>query len=132
MNRKLSVLSIAIAIIILIRCVFDSNDDLVYIVAGINIVAIEFVIYTIIEKIVENITQKIKESNVPKQIINREITSIRFKIWGMSFGINLILIILYLLYLCSGLGNDILSILALGISVSDDEIVGKIAETYKI
>ena len=95
MSRNLSVLSVVIAIIIFIRCVFDSIDELVYIVAGINIVAIVFVIYTIIEKIVENITRKIKESSVPKQIVKREITSTRLKVWGISCLINISLVLLY-------------------------------------
>jgi len=132
MSRNLSVLSVVIAIIIFIRCVFDSIDELVYIVAGINIVAIVFVIYTIIEKIVENITRKIKESSVPKQIVKREITSTRLKVWGISCLINISLVLLYFLYWCSSLGNDIISILALGISVLDDEIVKKVTEAYKI
>ena len=38
----------------------------------------------------------------------------------------------YFLYACSGLGNDIISILALGISVLDDEIIKKITEIYRI
>ena len=35
-------------------------------------------------------------------------------------------------YCNSGLGNDIISILALGISILDDEIVKEITDNYKI
>ena len=49
MNKNIFVLSIAIAIIIFLRCIFDGNDNIIYIVAGINIVAIIFVVYTIIK-----------------------------------------------------------------------------------
>lgn len=71
MNKNISVLSVVIAIIIGLRCMLDGNNKLVFIVAGINIVAMAFVLYTIIEKIVGNITDKIKKSNVPEQIIIR-------------------------------------------------------------
>ena len=132
MNKNISVLSVVIAIIIGLRCMLDGNNKLVFIVAGINIVAMAFVLYTIIEKIVGNITDKIKKSNVPEQIISREIKSTRFKIWGVSIGVSVVAIVLYLLCCCSGLGNDIISILALGISILDDEIVMKVSENYKI
>lgn len=132
MNKNISVLSVVIAIIIGLRCMLDGNNKLVFIVAGINIVAMAFVLYTIIEKIVGNITDKIKKSNVPEQIIIREIKSTRFKIWGVSIGVSVVAIVLYLLCCCSGLGNDIISILALGISILDDEIVMKVSENYKI
>jgi hypothetical protein len=132
MNKNISVLSVVIVIIILLRCIFDSNDNVIYIVAGINIVAIIFVVYTIIENILNNIIEKIKKSKVPKQIIKREITSTRFKIWGWSIGISAVAITVYLWQWCSGLGNDIISILALGISILDDEIVRKVTDNYKI
>ena len=44
-NKKISILVITIAIIILLRCIFDSNENIIYIVVGINIVAIVFVLY---------------------------------------------------------------------------------------
>lgn len=132
MNKNISVLSIAIAIIIFLRCILDGNDNIIYIVAGINIVAIIFVVYTIIEKILNNIIDKIKKSKVPEQIINREIASAQVKIWGWSIAIGVIVILVYFWKWCSGLGNDIISILALGISILDDEIVKEITDNYKI
>lgn len=56
--KKIWVLVIVIGIIIMLRTIFDSNQNLIYIVAGINIVAMVFVIYTIIEKIVYNVKKK--------------------------------------------------------------------------
>lgn len=132
MNKNISVLSIAIAIIIFLRCILDGNDNIIYIVAGINIVAIIFVVYTIIEKILNNIIDKIKKSKVPEQILNREIASTQVKIWGWSIVIGVIVILVYFWKWCSGLENDIISILALGISILDDEIVKKITDNYKI
>ena len=132
MNKNISVLSIAIAIIIFLRCILNDNDNIIYIVAGINVVAIIFVVYTIIEKILNNIIDKIKKSKVPEQILNREIASTQVKIWGWSIVIGVIVILVSFWKWCSGLGNDIISILALGISVLDDEIVKKITDNYKI
>lgn len=132
MNKNISILSIVIAIIIFFRCILDSNDKITYIVAGINIVAFIYVAYTIIEKTLNNIIDKIKESKVPEQIIRREIASTQLKIWGLSIVISFITITLYLGRWCSSLGNDIISILALGISVLDDEIVKKLTDNYKI
>ena len=108
MNKNISVLSIVIAIIIFLRCILDGNDNIIYIVAGINIVAIIFVVYTIIEKILNNIIEKTKKSKVPEQIINREITSAQVKIWRWSIVIGVIVILVYFWKWCSGLGNDIM------------------------
>lgn len=132
MSKNISVLSVVIAIIILFRCIFNNNENIIYIVAGINIVALVFVIYTIVEKILDNINDKIKGSGVPLQIIKREIKSTRLKIWGWSIAVSVVVIALYLGQWCSSLGNDIISILALGISVLDDEIVRKVTDNYKI
>ncbi len=132
MNKNISILSVVIAIVILLRCIFDGNENLLYIVAGINIVAIVFVLYTIIEKTVDGITNNIRESNAPKQIIVREVKTVRFKMWGWSIGVSIIAVIAYLSLWCSNLGNDIISILALGLSILDDEMVKGITENYKI
>ena len=131
-NKEISILVITIAIIILLRCIFDSNENIIYIVVGINIVAIVFVLYTIIEKILDDIIDRIKKSEVPLQIIKREIKNTQLKIWGWTIAFSAVVIVWYFLYACSGLGNDIISILALGISVLDDEIIKKITEIYRI
>lgn len=132
MNKNIPVLSIVIGIVIALRWIFDSSDKLLYIVAGINICAIVFVIYTIIERAAGDISKKIESTHVPEQIVQREIKIVFLKIFGWSNFINLILIFLYWKFWCSNLGNDIIAILALGISVLDDEFVKKIVDTYKI
>ncbi len=128
MNKKLSVLSFVIAIVIFLRCLFNNNENLIYIIAGINTVAFLFIECTIIEKTVSNIVDKIESSNVPEQIREREISSTRFKIWIWGMSISGIIIVLYFLCGCSNLGNDIISILALGVSILDDEIEKKITD----
>ena len=102
MNKNIFVLSIAIAIIIFLRCIFDGNDNIIYIVAGINILHPHI------------------------------LTCAQVKIWGWSIAIGVIVILVYFWKWCSGLGNDIISILALGISILDDEIVKEITDNYKI
>ena len=128
MDKKLSVLSFVIAIVIFLRCLFNNNENLIYIIAGINTVAFLFIECTIIEKTVSNIVDKIESSNVPEQIREREISSTRFKIWIWGMSISGIIIVLYFLCGCSNLGNDIISILALGVSILDDEIEKKITD----
>lgn len=130
--RKIVVLSIVMGLMIFIRACFDNNEAIVYIVAGLNIVAIAFVIYTVVEKISKNVIKKIKESKVPEKVVDREVKSTRLKIWGTSIGIGGVFVVTYCGWLCSGLGNDIISILALGISVMDDEIVRLVTDIYKI
>ena len=132
MTKKIWILVIVIGIIIMIRIIFDSNQNFIYIMTGINIVAIVFVIYTIIEKIVYNVMKRIQESGIPERIMSREITGAQHRIWFWGVFISVGLIVLYLTYWCSNLGNDIISILALGISVLDDEIVQIIADNYKM
>lgn len=132
MAKRLLLLSIAVGFIIFIRTILNSSDNLVYIVAVINIISIMFVICTIIDKIISIITDKIKQTKAPTQIIKREVKNIRFKIWGLSIISIIFVTIFYLTYLCSSLGNDIISILALGLSILDSEIAKGIAEIYKI
>ena len=79
-----------------------------------------------------DIIDRIKKSEVPLQIIKREIKNTQLKIWGWTIAFSAVVIVWYFLYACSGLGNDIISILALGISVLDDEIIKKITEIYRI
>ena len=126
------VMSIVIGLIILIRCIFDSNENNVYIVAVINIVAIAFVICTIIEKTLKKIICKIEESAVPQQIIKREIYDIKHKVWKWTILTSIFFILIYLRKFCTSIGNDVISILALGISILDDEIVEEITQNYKI
>ncbi len=132
MNKNIGALNVIMIVIIFIRCIFKEDNNIMYIVAGINIVAIVFVLYTIVERVLDNIITKIKKSAVPSQIIEREIKSVRLKIWGWSTSVSMIVILLYFWQWCSSLGNDIISILALGISVQDEEIIRRIAENYKI
>lgn len=132
MSKNICILSIVIGIVIMLRCIFDNNVNLVYIVAGINITAIVFVIYTIVEKGVESIKRKVENTNVPIEIRSREIRAIRFKVFGICGTVSFVVIALYLLLWCSNLGNDVISILALGISILDDEITKIITDNYKI
>lgn len=129
MYKKIIVIGVSIGIVIVLRSLFDKSTYLTYIVAGINIVAGVFVICTILEKIQDCIEKRINESSIPEQILKRELGLIRRRIWGMSSVIGVILIILYLIFACSELGNDIISIVTLGISVLDDEIVKIVTST---
>ena len=132
MNRNMPVLSLVMALIIGLRCVFDKNERLIYIVAVINVVAIVYVLFTILDNIANRLVDKVIVSNVPQQILKREKRSIRIKVWAWGCSINLILIIAYFWFWCSNLGNDIISIIALGISIMDDDIVKLVIENYRL
>lgn len=130
--KKISILSFVIFIIIFLRCILDKIPQLTYIVAGINIVAIIYVLYTIIERIVSNLDNRIYQSGIPVDIENREIKSIEKRFWTIGICVSLIVIIIYFLFWCSNLGNDIISILALGISILDEDLVKAVSDNYKI
>ena len=114
MKKNIPILSFTIVMIIIIRCIFSNSTKLVYLVAAINIIAILFVVFTIIYDIKYNVQARIKESGVPIQIQKREIKKISSEIYIISILLSGILTFLYFSLWCSSLGNDIISILALG------------------
>lgn len=132
MKKNIPILSFTIVMIIIIRCIFSNSTKLVYLVAAINIIAILFVVFTIIYDIKYNVQARIKESGVPIQIQKREIKKISSEIYIISILLSGILTFLYFSLWCSSLGNDIISILALGLSILDDEIVDNISSNIKI
>lgn len=72
MKKNLPVLGIAVALFIFIRCIFNNDVNLKYIVATLNIVAVVFVVYTILERVIANVVAKIERSQAPIQIRMRE------------------------------------------------------------
>jgi len=132
MNKKVFTLLTVMAILVMIRCVFDASDNLNYIVASINIVALVYVVFTVLDNIVIKICERISKVNLSKQIRKREIKCVRNKVWIMGTGICGIIFSVYLIFFCSNLGNDIISIVALTISVLDKEFVALISNNYKI
>lgn len=132
LSKNIWVISIVIGIIIFIRCIFDNDENIIYIIGGINIVAIVYVVCTIIEKILNGIISKIDESGDPRQIRKRETRKIKIMIWSVCTVLGALIIGIYFSVMCSSLGNDIISILALGISVLDDDIVKNAIEICRI
>lgn len=132
MNKKVLILSVIMALLFFVRIILNDSDELVYIVAGINLVAVLCVVGNIIEKTVYNIHIKIKETGAPKQLINRELRKSKKTIWSIGIGGSLVAITLYLVFLCSNLGNDIISIGALAVALLDDDIAEIVVANYKI
>lgn len=132
MKKNIPILSFTIILAIVIRCIFSASPNLTYLVAAINIIAILFVVFTIVYDIIYNVQERIKESGVPKQIQTREMKKLSSKIYLFSIVITVTLTVLYFFLWCSSLGNDVISILALGLSILDDEIVDNISRNIKI
>lgn len=122
MNKKMVMLVFITLILIMIRFICNAHKDLVYINAGINIVALLYVIYTIIERIEDKIKNTVQDKR-PKQIISRDTKILKHKIKFWSLSICFLLTVIYFALFCCNLGNDIISIIALGCSILDDEIV---------
>ena len=119
-------------ILIVIRVLFDGVPRLEYIVAGINIVALSIVIYTIVGKICTNIEARIRHSNVPPQIQIREKMRAKRLLYGIVTFILVGGVGFYFKIGCTALVNDIMAIIALAISIADEDIIQYISSSYKL
>lgn len=131
MNKKVLTLTVATIILIFLRCSFNENEQLMYVITGINIVSTVYVIYTILERVSSAIENRIKATRTPKDVLEREIKNTRNKKNIISM-IVIIGMIAFWLWGRTSLSNDILSIITLWISIIDEELVNIIAENYKI
>lgn len=123
MKNKLQNIAIITAVLIVLRCMFEQNPQRDSVVSVINIIALLVVVYLITEQIKDGIISAIKSYHVPTEIETREIREITIK---LSLAIYLpfaVISLLYLGFFSSGLGNDIISIIALGLSLCDEHIV---------
>ena len=119
-------------LLIFLRVVFEGNSDLVLLVTVFNIVAALIVLLDIAAGIREAIIQKIKETCAVQTISIREQRKFK-KIFGCSLVVGVILFIGFTLMFCrSNLGNDVLSMASLGLSLIMDEIVRLGKNLYRI
>lgn len=126
MNRKVLIISIVVCLLVFLRHVNETSPNLIYIVACINIVAIIYVWLTIIQRVQKEIFQLIASRDIPNQFKERKKREKSFFLWGTT-GVGIIaLVLIYFYFFCSSEGNDILSIIALGFSLIDDELVSLI------
>jgi len=118
-------------LLIFLRFVFEDNSDLVVLVTIFNIVAALIVLLDISAGIRDAIIEKIKDSCAARTISAREQRKFK-KIFDCSLGVGVILFIgLTLIFCRSNLGNDVLSMASLGLSLLIDEIVQLCKNLYK-
>ena len=131
MKNKFQTIAIITLILIVLRCMVEANPQCTLIVSGINVAALLFVVYLITEQIQAGTIDKIKEFHIPEQIEKREITGIKRKIGLCVYLPFAVLSVGYLVFLSSGLGNDIISIIALGLSLCDNHLVSSVVSLYR-
>ena len=98
----------------------------------INLVALYIVVFDIAERIKDTIIMKIADTCGSQSIANREIRKFSKLFYIAVIIINLLFIVLYFIFLCSSTANDVLAIIALGLSVLDEESVAVGSMLYKV
>lgn len=115
------------AVISIVRYLLRGSTDLTLIMASVNIFALIFVIWTLIEDIKNNLYTKIEEFKVSddkKHKIKNVITFSRSIIIILCF---IIIVIFFLFKFRSSTGNDIMAIIALCISIETNHISSSIS-----
>lgn len=124
-NRTIPI-TIVFALLIFLRFISERSENLTIFVSILNLIALLTVLVSIIEQIRIDVTNKIKKLGIPKEIINREVRCFTIKINICSYIPFSFFIIIYLLFFSSTLGNDILSIISLGLSLTSSNIAESI------
>lgn len=127
MKNNLPVFGIVTVILIVFRILLNNNTQLVFVVALINLVALLVVVFAITNQAKAKITEKVTRSGVPKDIRKREKKHLCCSVDCWTYIPLTIIYIGYLSYFSSELGNDIISIVALGLSLSDSFIADAVA-----
>lgn len=120
-----------VGLLVFIRIIFDKNDYLTYIVAAINLAAYSYIFSAIMYDSEKGIEDRINSTGVPDQVINRTRLEVKAKIRIIS-ALLIMIPIIVTLACCSNLMNDLLSILALGTSILDEDISNWIIKSYPL
>ena len=118
--------------LIVIRNIFNYHPQIDIIISFINLFALLVVIHLITEHILEKVLIRISKSKVPKQIIHREKKNKKNIINLLVYGVFSVFALVYLIFFRSSLGNDIISILALGLSLIDTYLIDTISKNIKL
>ena len=132
MKKPRLALLLPFAFLVAVRIIFADHDNLDTIVAMINLVALYIVVFDIAERIKDTIIMKIADTCGSQSIANREIRKFSKLFYIAVIIINLLFIVLYFIFLCSSTANDVLAIIALGLSVLDEESVAVGSMLYKV
>lgn len=109
--------------LIIVRIMMNKIAEVDLVVAIINIVALLGVVLIVVQKIVSKVQTAIEDSGVPIEIRNREKNAAIRKLEWIVYAPLLLFVMIYLVFWKSGLGNDIISIVSLGLSLTDVTVV---------
>lgn len=132
MKNQTSTFVIITALLIAFRCLLNDSGRLVFANALVNVVAILLVFLSITEQIIEKTHNRIDDMGIPKEIECREKRRKKIYTRICSYSFYAIIVAVYLLFLVSELGNDIVSIASLGLSLIDKGIANSIANCIKL
>ena len=132
MKTQTSTFVIITALLIAFRCILNDSEQLVFANALLNVVAILLVFISITEQIIKNTYSRIDDMGVPKEIKLREKRRTKIYTRIFSYFFYTIICAVYLVFLVSELGNDIVSITSLGLSLIDKSIAISIANSIKL
>ena len=121
---------------ICIRCTSDGNMDLtsIIILASVNLIAIVYTLCLWPNSVVENLTLWMADNAVPDIISTKLISPVSKKMWRnviIFFAFSLSVLFLVSFIKNFALGNDILAIISLSISVLSDKIVELFVNIYE-
>ena len=109
---------------------YPNDSDIL--VAALNFIALFIIEFDLAEQSKNRIIAKIKSSCDSNEISHREIQNFSKSFYVVLIFGNLAIIVFYYLFLCSSTANDILAIIALGLSVLDKEVVHIASSIYKV
>lgn len=132
MKNRVIPITIVFGLLVFFRIISKHSENLTVIVSLINIFALLTVFVSIVEHVRINVINKIKSFDVPKKIINREVKHFTAMINICAYVPFCMLIVIYLWFFSSTLGNDILSIISLGLSLTSSNIAESIIKKVKI
>ena len=124
--------AVIFTLIILLRIAFRNSGELMLFVTAFNIVAALIVLLDIADGAKEAIVQKIEETCAAPSISSREKKRFKRSFSSiLSLGV-LLFVVLALKFCCTSLGNDVLSMVSLGLSLLNDEIIRFFKNLYKV
>lgn len=134
-ENKVSISPYLIAILVVVRIIFATNEQITDIVYMINVVSLLYVVATILHNSYEKISAGIK-SNSKNKIIAKKNKKIKIKFVLGSLAVIVLSSILYVLIILFnwhteiGVINDIIALIALLLSIEDEAIGVWIVKRY--
>lgn len=129
MKNKDLIFIFIMLLMIACRIWMNNTANEVSAVAGINLISLLIVVVSMTGHMRDRIREKIEQTRVPAQIMGREITK-AYKYVGCLYCPVGIFALLYFMQGTCELANDIISILALFLSLTEEGIAAVAADFY--